>query len=394
MAGMTSRERVLAALNHQEADRVPIDIGGLTSFSCWHIETEAKVKEYLGYEGGEPIINSFFSRTAQPDPRIRDRFHTDFFGLCGKLPASFQFELHTDEDGGSWYYDEWQIKWYCPPEAGYYDVIEFPLADATVADIARYKWPDPTDPTRLAGVVEMAKDLYENTDYCLVFTPAWATGVFAVPPLMQSWENHLVNIIADRKVTQALFDGLVEFHIGQLDTMLNAMGDYIQVVNMSDDLGFQDRPMIRLNLFREMVKPYYKKIVDFIKTKKPDMKIVFHSDGAIRQFLPEFIDLGIDAINPVQVSCTGMDDTAALKRDFGDKLTFWGAGVDTQSTLPRGTVEDVRAEVKRRIQDLAPGGGYIFATVHNVQYDVSPENVVACYDAAMEFGEYPINLED
>ena len=183
---------------------------------------------------------------------------------------------------------------------------------------------------------------------------------------------------------------MTEFHIAQCNAILDTVGPYIQVIVMSDDLGFQDRPMIRTELFREMVKPYYLRIVDSIKSKKPDIKIVFHSDGAIYPFLSEFIDVGLDATNPVQVSCKGMDDTAKLKRDFGEKLTFWGAGIDTQSTFPNGTPKDVRAEVKKRIQDLAPGGGYIFATVHNVQYDVPIQNILACYDTALEFGKYPI----
>lgn len=393
MTNMNSRERVLAALNHHEPDRVPIDIGGLGMFSCWHEEAQAKVKEYLGFQGGETIINSVFSRTVRPDPRIRDRFQTDCFGLVSSPPSTWQLEIHTEEDGGAWFYDEWQCKWRCPAGGHYFDVIEHPLADATVADVARYPWPDGSDPARLDGVVELAKDLYENTDYCLCYTPVWATGVFLISALLQGWENHFVNLLIDKKLTRAIYDATVEFHLAQWDLALDKIGDYIQVGVLSDDLGFQDQPMIRLEVFREMVKPAYKTIIDFIKSKKPDLKLVFHSDGAIYQFLPEFVELGLDATNPVQISCAGMGDTAKLKREFGDKLTFWGAGVDTQSTLPYGTVEEVRAEVKRRIQDLAPGGGYIFSPVHNVQFDVPVENVIACYDAALEFRAYPVQSE-
>lgn len=392
MAEMTSRERALAALNHQEPDRVPIDIGGLVLYTCWHEATDAKVKKHLGYDGDEPVLNSFISRTVRPDKWVRARFQTDFFGLASKPPSTWQLDVQPDEEGGSWFIDEWQCTWRCPPEGYYYDLVKHPLDGATVADVARYKWPDPSDPARLIGLAEMARDLYDNTDYCLCFTPIWATGVFQVSGMLQGWENHFVNLIADKKVSLAVFEGLTEFNLGQLGAILETVGDHIQVINLSDDLGFQDRPMIRLSIFREMVKPFYKKMVDFIKSKRPDIKIVFHSDGAIAQFLPDFVDLGLDAINPVQVSCTGMDDTDKLKREFGDKLVFWGAGVDTQFTLPGGTVEDVRAEVKRRIRDLAPGGGYIFAAVHNVQFDVPPENVVACYDTALESGTYPIEF--
>jgi uroporphyrinogen decarboxylase len=283
------------------------------------------------------------------------------------------------------------VKWRRPPEGHYVDVVEAPMAGAeSAADIAHYQWPDPADPARLDGVVEKAREIYEETDYCLCFTPAWGTGIFQVSGILQGWEDHYVNLIANPAVSEAVFEGLTEFHLAQCDAILDALGPYIQVILMSDDLGFQDRPMIRPELFREMVKPYYVRIVDLIKGKQPDIKIVFHSDGAIYPFLEDFVDVGIDAVNPVQVSCQGMGDTARLNEEIGDQLTFWGGGVDTQFTLPRGTPEEIQAEVRRRIEDLAPGGGYIFATVHNVQYDVPPENVVACYDAAIEHREYPI----
>lgn len=390
MSKMTSRERALAALNHKEADRVPIDVGGLGMFSTFHEKAYAKVKEYLGYDGGETIINSFMTRAVRPEKRIRDRFHSDFFGLVVQPPSAWQLNLHTDADGGTCFVDEWGCRWRMPPGGLYYDVIEHPLKDATLADVARYKWPDPYDPGRLKGVPELAKELYETTDYCLCYTPVWATGVFLMGALLHGWENQFVDLLADKKLMRAIYDGVAEFQIGQWDSVLDAMGDYIQVGVMSDDLGFQDRPMMRLQVFRELLMPVYKRIVDFIKSKKPDFKLVFHSDGAIRQFLPDFIEIGLDATNPVQVNCIGIEDTAALKRDFGDKLVFWGGGVDNQHTLPYGTPEEVRAEVKRRIQDLAPGGGYIFTPVHNVQADVPVENIITCYDAALEFGMYPI----
>jgi uroporphyrinogen decarboxylase len=391
MATMTSRERALAALNHEEPDMVPIDVGGLVLFTCLHEIADRKVKEYLGFEQDEQVVNSMFSRTVRPNPAIRDRFQTDFFGLAPKAGSNWTLEIVQEEDGSEWFVDEWQIKWRRPAGGFYFDLVSSPMAGVqSPAEVAKYNWPDPTDPARLDGVVEFARDLYENTDYCICFTPAWGTGYFQASGMFQGWEDHYVNALVNPDITRAVLDGLLEFNIAQCGAILDAVGDYIQVILMSDDLGFQDRPMIRMHTFRDLVKPYYVKTVDFIKSKRPDIKIVFHSDGAIYPFLEEFIDVGLDATNPVQVSCTGMDDTAKLKREFGDKLTFWGAGVDTQSTLPHGTPEDVRAEVQRRIRDLAPGGGYIFATVHNVQADVPPENIVACYDAAAEFRHYPI----
>jgi uroporphyrinogen decarboxylase len=390
MTGMTSRQRVLAALNHQEPDRMPIDIGGLISFTCWHETVQARVMEYLGLPESEQIVNSTFSRTVRPDPLIRARYEVDCFGLGSKAADPWHMEMHAEDDGSSWFVDEWQIKWRKPAEGFYFDSVLPPLRGATVSDIARYRWPDPTHPSRLAGVVEQAKDLYANSDYCICFTPAWGTGIFQIAGILQGFEDHFVNLLVAKPVSRALFDGLAEFHLAQWKCILDSIGDYIQVGVLSDDLGFQDRPIIHMDLFRDMVKPYYVRIVDYIKSRKPDLKLVFHCDGAIYPFLSEFIDIGLDATNPVQVNCKGMQDTAKLKQEFGDKLSFWGAGVDTQHTLPFGTPEDVRAEARRRISDLAPGGGYVFAPVHNVQPGVRPENVVACYETAMAYRDYPI----
>jgi uroporphyrinogen decarboxylase len=390
MSQMTSRERVLAALSHKEPDRVPIDLGGMGMFTCWHEKTDAKVKEYLGLDGHKQILNSFISRTVRPDERIRERFQTDFFGLVTSPPSAWELEVHTDEEGGTWFVDEWQCKWRCPPDGFYYDIVEHPLRDATVADVARFRWPDPCDPGRLQGVPELAKDVYENTDYALCFTPVWATGVFLMGSLLMGWENHFVSLLKNKPVVQAIYDAMGEFQAAHWGAILDAVGDYIHAGVMSDDLGFQDQPIIRLQVFRDMLKRPYTKIIDAVKSKKPDFKLVFHSDGAIRQFLPDFVDMGVDALNPIQVSCPGMADTAALKRDFGADLVFWGGGVDTQYTLPFGSPDEVRAEVQRRIQDLAPGGGYIFATVHNVQPGVPVENILACYDTAIEHRAYPI----
>ena len=390
MSQMTSRQRVLAALNHKEPDRVPIDLGGMGNMTCWHEKTDASVKAALGYDGQEQILNSFITRTVRPDERIRQRFQTDFFGLVTSPPSAWQLEVHADEEGGTWFIDEWQCKWRRPADGYYYDIVEHPLRDATLADVARFPWPDPCDPGRLKGVPELAKEIYDNTDYALCFNPVWGTGVFLLGSLLLGWENHFVSILKNKAVVQAIYDAMAEFHVAHWGAILDAVGDYVHAGVMSDDLGFQDRPMIRLQVFREMLKRPYTQIVDAVKSKKPDFKLVFHSDGAIRQFLPDLVDIGVDALNPIQVSCTGMSDTAALKRDFGKDLVFWGGGVDTQHTLPFGSPDEVRAEVQRRIQDLGPGGGYIFAPVHCVQPGVPVENILACYDAAIQHRDYPL----
>ena len=196
---------LLPSLNHQEPDRVPIDIGGLVSFTCWHEEAEKAVANHLRIVLNEQYVNSFFSRTVRPVPEIRERFKTDFFGLASKSGSTWTFEEVQEEYGGSWLYDEWGIKWRKPEGGHYYDAVEHPLFDATLEDVVKYKWPDPDDPARLSGVVEFAKELFENTDYCICYSPVWSTGVFQVSGLLQGWENHYVNILINKKVSSCYF---------------------------------------------------------------------------------------------------------------------------------------------------------------------------------------------
>ena len=387
---MTSRQRVLAALNHEVPDKMPIDVGGLALFSCLHQTAQKNLLSFLGEDEPNPELLSFTSRTVRPNKLIYEKFQSDCYGLIGKPSSDWELELVSDGNGGSWFYDEWGVKWHQPFGGYYYDAVEQPLRGASIKDVLRYKWPDPTDSARLAGIRERAKWLYEHTDYCLIYTPIWATGIFQTAGILQSFEDNLVNIMVAKDISRAIFDGLTEFHMAHLDYVMDEIGDYIQVIVMSDDLGFQDRPIIRVNMFRELLKPLYARIIERLKSRKPELKVVFHTDGAISSFLPEFIDIGIDATNPVQVNCTGMENTAKLKHDFGDKLSFWGASVSSQTTLPFGTPQMVREEVRNHIIDLAPGGGYIFASVHNIQPDVSAENVVAIFEEAIAMRNYPI----
>jgi uroporphyrinogen decarboxylase len=170
------------------------------------------------------------------------------------------------------------------------------------------------------------------------------------------------------------------------EKMLRVIGDDIQLVTMGDDLGLQDGTAMSPDLYREMVKPIHKEFISFIK-KRTRAKIWMHNCGSIYDLIPDFIELGIDVINPVQVSARNMD-TKKLKKEFGKDIVFWGAGCDSQNVLPWGKPEDIREEVKRRIEDLAPGGGFVFAPIMNIQLDVPVENIIAMFETALEYGKY------
>ena len=387
-ARMSHRERVLRALEHQEADRIPIDIGGMSNFTSMHIDAHARLKKYLGFEGGETVVNSLVSMSVRPDLRIMKRFDVDCWGLWPRGPESCKIEVHQEADGSSWFVDDWGVRWEKPAGGYYHDVVGHPLKGAELEDLDRFPWPDPYDPGRVAGLADEAREVYENSDYCLVMNSQWSSGVVAPSAFLCGWEDHFYNIAGRPEFLRALVERLEDYHVKQWDAILNAVGKYIQVAIVSDDLAFQDSPSMRPSDYREIFKPAHRRIADFIKSKAPHVKLLNHACGDEGPFLPDFVDLGYDAWNPVQVSCPSVTDTAQLKAEFGDKLTFWGGGVDTQRVLPHGSPEEVREEVRRRVTDLKPGGGFVFAAVHNVQRDVPPENIVACFDAALEFGSY------
>jgi uroporphyrinogen decarboxylase len=212
--------------------------------------------------------------------------------------------------------------------------------------------------------------------------------MFGLPSWLRGHAQFYMDLISNRDFVTALLDRLLDIEMRLARNVLEVVGDYIQVVRVSDDLGTEHGPIISPNLYRELIKPRQKTLYQFIKNNTR-AKLLLHSCGSVYQLIPDFIEIGVDALNPVQVSARDMD-TGKLKKEFGDKLTFWGGGCDTQKVLPMGTLEEVKQEVKKRIRELAPGGGFIFTPVHNIQYDVSPEKICALYDTAFETGWYPI----
>ncbi len=384
METMTSRERVMKALNHQPTDRIPIDIGGMHNLTTMHRDTYANLKKYMGLEE-DAVLTSALSQSIQPTAFMRERFKTDCYPIY--LPLKEHEKNPTQEaDGSLTYMDEWGVKWRCSPGGLYFDPVGHPMTDFEYEDLESYPWPDPYKDYGYDALAAHAKDMYENTDYALVLNGPLDGATYVPVQQLLGYEEFFVRLMIDEPFIEYCLDKVVEFQIAQLGMIFDKMGQYIQVARMSDDLGTQNAPIMRPDVYRKIIKPRQKKIVDFIKSKKPDIKIIYHCDGAVYPFIPDFIDLGFDAWNPVQVTADGIDDTARLKREFGDKLCFWGAGCDSQQVIARKTPEDIRAEVRRRINDLAANGGLVLGSIHNLQRDVPPENIVAFYDALYEYG--------
>jgi len=374
---VTPRERIWMALNHREPDRVPIDMGSWTS--SIHIGAYKRLRNYLGIKEGKIEISDVMQQIVKIEENILERFHVDTRNIFLKPAQPWR------KCSKGIYRDEWGIKYTKSANNNYYDMIEYPLAHATVKELDDYPWPDPYDPRRVEGLEKEAKKLYEDTPYAIVLS-GFSESLFGLPSWLRGPTQFYMDLVSNKEFVNALLDRILNYWKSLANITLQIVGKYIQVVKLADDLGMQRGPIISPKLYRKLIKPRQRELYTFIK-KRTKAKILLHSCGSVYNLIPDFIEIGVDALNPIQVSAKDMD-TKRLKREFGNKLTFWGGGCDTQHILPQGTPNQVREEVRRRIEDLAPKGGFIFTPVHNIQYDVSPENICALYDAALEFGKY------
>lgn len=383
---MSPRERVLVALSHKEPDRVPVDLGA-TENSSIHIDAYNKLKKHLGMKENKVEFISFVQQSVIPEEEILEMFGVDTRNICIKPPKNWKLTIREQEDS-YWFIDEWGVKWKKPKHGYYFDMVEHPLENATIKDLDNYSWPDPDDPDRFEGLEKEAKELFENTEYAIVGNHGIGSE-FELNWYFRGFEKFLTDMVINPKFIEKLLAISLEIQEKIISKFLDIIGSYIQVLSLDGDIAMQTGPLMSPDLYKRLLKPYYKRLVHLAKSRT-DAKIVRHCCGSIIPFLPDFIECGTDAIHPVQVSAKDMD-TKKLKEKFGDKISFWG-GIDTRHVLPYGTVEDVEKEVKRRIHDLAPGGGYVLAAVHNIQRDVPPENIVAMLKAAKDYGKYPIKL--
>lgn len=379
---MTSRERVVAAFEHREADRVPVDLAA-TGASLIHRRVYEEVLALWGLPPEADAANvTETSGLVLPGEDFLKRAGADFrqVGLeCLKMSTPL------DE---STYLDEWGVRWV---RAGDGEPIAqggpFEATEPSIADIERYpSYPRGDDATRYPNLRSRVQRLRSETDYAVVFD--FHYGLIRECQRMRGFSEWLTDLLADESLAEAMMEMVLQTITGIADHALSEIGDDIDIFVWYDDMGFQDRPYMRPDLYRRLIKPYHARFLEAIRAKTAAY-VVMHNDGAIHDLLGDYVEIGVQGLNPVQVSASGMSDTAALKREFGRDLVWWGA-IDTQHVLPFGSPTDVRDEARRRIADLAPDGGYVFASGHNIQEEVPPENVVAMFEAARELGSYPL----
>lgn len=381
--GMNSRERVLAALNHQEPDRVPFDLCSNASTGIHRI-AYSNLRKGLGLLPSEPAIMHLGLQIVWVEEDVHDKLKTDFRGIRSNPASGWTLELHED-DSFRWFTDESGITRHMPlPDGLYYDLCNSPLAEATTPDdVAKHPLFPPDDPGRFVGMKDRAAEIRALGK--AVVLGGSSGGILEASQWLRGYENMYCDLAANQPLAEALFDRILEFKMAYWTRAMQEIGEYVDVINEGDDYGGQNGLLMSARMWRKLLKPRLRTLFAHIKSCAPHVKILLHSCGSIREIIPELIEVGVDALNPVQVAAAGMN-TRELKRDFGKDITFWGGGVDTQYVLPTGTPQQVRDEVRRRFEDLSPGGGFVFAAVHNIQADVPPENIVAMREELLACG--------
>jgi len=388
---MNSRERVLTALDHQEPDRIPIDLGGRQT--TFMVGTYEAFKAHLGLDHLPTRLMSKIWQTVFVDECILDRLNVDCRHIRpGNKTGSGGKEVRTTAKAGAKedievFVDQWGVV--RKVESGYASITGYPLQKATLEDLEGYAWPDPAKDYDYNGIREEAQQLRETNQFAIVGCMGSAGNLFEQSWYLRGMPEFLLDMISNKDFAHALLSKVCEIRKKNAEIFLTEVGEYLDVFQLADDLSMQNGPLMSPQMYREMIRPYQVDLFQHIK-KYTLAKIYFHSCGAVAKLLDDFIEVGVDILNPVQVSAEGMQ-TDQLKRRYGKNLSFWGA-VDTGEVLPHGTIKDVYNEVLKRIQDLGPGGGYVLAPVHNMQPDIPPENIEAIYTAALEFGKYPITF--
>ncbi|MBL7111524.1 MAG: methyltransferase [Bacteroidales bacterium] len=404
---MNSRERVFSALNHKEPDRVPIDFGGHRSSGIAAM-AYTKLRKHLGLPDKPIRVYDMVQQMAIIDNDVLDLFGVDTIEM-GRgfllnddgwkpwvLPDGTDCEipdyLNVEKHGDDWFlYDDDGYELGVQKKGClYFEQTQFPLLDRGIENdhfhdledmLGKNIWaaiPHPgahldLDESGLQELTEKAKKLRESTDRAII--GLFGGNMFELPQWLYRMDNYLLSIALYPDKVFELSENLVKIHLNNLEKWLPAVGPYIDIIMFGDDLGGQQGPLMSPDDYRSLYKPFHKVMWNRAK-ELADVKVQLHCCGGIYELLPDLIDAGLDAINPVQISCQGMDP-ARLKKEFGDQITFWGGGCDTQRILPLGTPQEVKAHVRENVDIFKPGGGFVFQQVHNALDNVPPENIVA-----------------
>ncbi|HUX58578.1 MAG TPA: uroporphyrinogen decarboxylase family protein [Bacteroidales bacterium] len=383
---MNSRERILAAINHREPDHVPFDLAG----STWTGITNGayqNLRNYLGKSREEPAWSDVVQQIVVPSEDILDDLDVDTRGLFPLTSHNWDVYEKLTDIGDRWeYLDEWGFTHHFPKTDGHwFSLVKFPMENIVpdIMEISRYKWPEASDKERIKGLRQKALRFKERGK--LVMLKGLCAGIFEMHQRFRGMTNALVDPFLYPEFSDMLIGKLADLKIEFWEMALDELGDAVDVIAEADDYGTQESQLVDPDHFRQYYKPHISRIINTLKEKAPEAKIMFHSCGNVRPIISDFIEMGIDILNPVHINATGMEPYK-LKKDFGKDIVFWGGGVDTQKILAYGTKEQVKEDVKKNIEALSSGGGFVFATVHNIQSEVPPQNIVTMCESLKKFG--------
>ena len=418
---MTSRERVLAAINHSSPDRTPIDLGATPSSGISAI-AHARLINYLGWD--EPTrIYDVVQQLAQPSDTLIDLLGVDVLdigrvfndqpedwyrismgnGMDGFYPSWFHPERDGGTDSNSWsvFHEKSGIKIASMPEgATFFDQTFFPWKDGYPdsrkameealdeamdhvlwSKLVHSPWDNAGKPDFFSILRTRTRMLRNNTDKALMVVNG--CNLFEWGTFLRRMDNFLMDLYTDKENVALLMELLMERHIKGLEETCEAVGDQVDILRFGDDLGMDSGPFMGLDVYRELFHEHRKTLCSHVH-KNSQMKTFLHTCGSMELFLPSLIEEGIDIINPVQTNCRDMEPER-LKEEYGKDIVFWGGGMDPRQVLNNGTAEEVRGEVRRRLEIFTPGGGFVFNNIHNIMPDVPPENIIAMFDEVKRF---------
>jgi len=411
---MTSRERILAAIDHRQPDKVPIDLGSTPS-SGISATAYAKLRRYLQVEEGHTRVYDVVQQLAQPEDWALDRFGVDVVDLGrtfntdtkdwydmtltsgerAQYPHWFKPDLASD---GSWivHHEDGTMIARMPEGSAFFDETCFPYEDAWPKDwsnlgkamdkvlwsaLVHSPWDNAGDSDFWKKLRSQTLRLRETSDRAIMVVVG--CNLFEWGTFLRRIDNFLMDLLLEPEMVASLLDALMGLHLQNLEKVCNAVGDIADIVRFGDDLGTDNGPFMKPETYRELFKPRHKILCDYVKSHS-NMRTFLHSCGSVDMLIPDLIDVGFDILNPVQTNAKNMEPEY-LKNKYGKDITFWGGGIDTRNMLNLGTPIEIRKQVLKRLEIFSKDGGYVFNTVHNILPDVPPENIVAMFDAVKEF---------
>lgn len=386
---MNSRLRLQNAINHQEPDKVPLDLGG--NVSGIQLKAYKNLLEYLSIEDNDIKYYDFIQQLVVPCEEVLERFQIDTRYIRPLSSIVRVDKFHPKYEGKYvGVYDQFGVFWgnFADKDLKdilYYDPVIHPFSEFTsVQEIQNYDWPDGKDKSLFAGLKEHTKNLRETTDHAL--TTHTAGCIYEYTTFLFGFVKAIRLLRSKPELIMATMNELLKYWMDYNTTFLGEVGEYLDVISINGDLAEQHGPFMSIELYEKMIKPVEQKLAQKIH-ELADIKINYHSCGAISQFIPHWAEIGYNACNPIQISAKDMEP-CSLKNRFGKLITFWGGLCNTQETLPFGTTEQIRMEVKRNMDCFKQGGGYIASNIHNITTEVPPQNIVAMFDSALEFRNY------